>query len=127
MEALVRDKGAVIAYQTNYFANKLFWGYGGVEPVATSTGLLNLAALVRDSQIQQALDSPVVGLRHIHKEPNHSRFHTFRKLIRSILAVLQHFPQLLPAKQPPANIPAYCQGASDSPTTSGRESNRSAR
>ncbi|KAL6750061.1 hypothetical protein V8C86DRAFT_2823067 [Haematococcus lacustris] len=111
----------------HHHTSRLFWGYGGVEPVATTTGLLNLAALVRDSQIRQALDTPVVELRHIHKEPNHSRFHTFRKLIRSILAVLQHFPQLLPAKQPPDSVSAFCQGASDSPTTSGRESNHIAR
>lgn len=40
-------------------------------------------------------DQVVVALHDIFLEPQHTQFHDFRKLIRSILFVLSHFPDLL--------------------------------
>ncbi len=63
---------------------RFFWGYGDTWPLPELSGQQNIVRLVRRSQLAQVLDNytAVVRLEHVYLEPDHTRFHLFRKLIR---------------------------------------------
>eukprot|EP00198_Chlamydomonas_reinhardtii_P013099 XP_001702436.1 predicted protein [Chlamydomonas reinhardtii] len=91
---------------THKHSSKLFWGYNGVTPDTALTGLQNLALMMRSSQLAQLLAwyPNVTALQpdDLLQDPGHTTFHKFRKLIRSILAVLAEFPELLgPGRKEP--------------------------
>lgn len=95
--------------------SKLFWGYAGAKPDGGLTGLENMVVLLH-AQMDQIFDNMtvVVSLQHVYDEPDHTHFHLFRKLIRSTLAVLDFFPELLPRKSTQAALTA--QAAEAKPT-----------
>mmetsp|Transcript_9653 Transcript_9653/g.23968 ORF Transcript_9653/g.23968 Transcript_9653/m.23968 type:complete len:415 (-) Transcript_9653:442-1686(-) len=96
--------------------SKLFWGYKHHLPQYNKTGLQNLGVMVRDCQLAQLNDNytRLLSLETIWEEPEHGQFHLFRKLIRSVIGVLQFFPQLVP--QPQQGLtPSSHRHADDSP------------
>ncbi|PNW87368.1 hypothetical protein CHLRE_02g119950v5 [Chlamydomonas reinhardtii] len=100
---------------THKHSSKLFWGYNGVTPDTALTGLQNLALMMRSSQLAQLLAwyPNVTALQpdDLLQDPGHTTFHKFRKLIRSILAVLAEFPELLgPGRKEPHTRVAEVEG-----------------
>lgn len=80
--------------------SKLFWGYNGAHPSLQLSGTANMAKLAV-SLIEEADDQlpAVLEMEEIYSEPLHSRFHIYRKLIRSLLAVLQACPSMMPEEE----------------------------
>lgn len=88
----------VLYYRKQSDLSPLFWGSKGAPtPSLSLSGLANLA-LMTASMLQRAIEDlpTVLSLETVHApKQNHETFHNYRKLIRSLLAVFQLFPQLL--------------------------------
>ena len=102
---LSQPSTGVLYHRKRSDLSPLFWGCKGTPtPSISHTGLANLA-LMTTSMIKNSLEDlpPVIRLPQVHTpKANHEQFHNYRKLIRSLLAVLQFFPQLLPPQPPDA-------------------------
>jgi len=71
----------------------LFWGLSSAIPLANDTAIQNIALLLDGVwQHEYSTYQSIMALPNIWDSTQHDIFHTFRKIIRSALAVISRFP-----------------------------------
>jgi len=77
--------------------SKLFWGFKGAHPHLHLSGYANMALLLSSLAEEAGGDAltQLLQLPQVYEEPQHSQFHLYRKLIRSLLAVVHFFPSII--------------------------------
>ncbi|GAX84254.1 hypothetical protein CEUSTIGMA_g11677.t1 [Chlamydomonas eustigma] len=77
--------------------SRLFWGFRDTHPDPHLSGYANMALLLTSLAEEAGGDvlTEFLLLPQVYNEPQHSQFHMYRKLIRSLLAVVHFFPDII--------------------------------
>jgi CHAD domain-containing protein len=83
--------------------SRFFWGGADLKPSLEKSGLQNLSALIR-RLLELGSDDYVAAAQivEVTELAQHEQFHDLRKRIRSVLKVLDYFPELADASAKPS-------------------------